>query len=52
MKLNSTTTRQALKDAELLATGQVRAVRWHFFQGATPELQGFLRTHGIQPVVH
>ena len=34
---------QALKDAELVASGKVRGVVWHFYQGATQELLDLLR---------
>jgi hypothetical protein len=50
--LTSGIRRQALKDAELIATGQIRGAEWHFFQGAKPELLQFLRQQGIESVVH
>jgi RHS repeat-associated protein len=50
--LTSAVRRQALKDAELIASGRIRAAEWHFFQGAQPELMAFLRRNGIRPVVH
>jgi hypothetical protein len=43
---------QVLKDADLIATGKVRGVVWHFYQGVKQELLDFLKDNGIQYVVH
>lgn len=50
---------QALKDAELLASGAVNSVEWHFFTspitglgGPSGPLYDFLVQHGIIVVVH
>jgi hypothetical protein len=50
--LTSKTRLQALKDAELLASGEIRGSVWHFFQGAQQKLLDFLTENGIQYVVH
>jgi hypothetical protein len=57
--LSSSVSRQILKDAELLRTGQVQGVTWHFFRspitnlrGATQPLLNELARHGIQVVFH
>jgi hypothetical protein len=44
--------KQALKDAELVASGKVDAAHWHFFQGADKELLDFLGSLGIRYTVH
>lgn len=50
--LTSSIRRQVLKDAELLATGQLRGAQWHFFQGAQDDLLMFLKDNGIGYTVH
>jgi hypothetical protein len=50
--LNSTTRTQALKDSELIATGEIKGAHWHFFQGARQALLDFLAAHGIKYTVH
>ena len=57
--LSNSITRQVLKDAELLSTGQVRGVTWHFFRspatglrGASQPLLNELARHGIGVVFH
>jgi RHS repeat-associated protein len=45
-------TEEILKDEELIRSGQVRAVEWHFFQGVRPSLLRYLTAHGIDYVVH
>lgn len=43
---------QVLKDAELVATGQLQGAEWYFFQGAKPEPLDFLKQNGIGYVVY
>jgi hypothetical protein len=50
--LTSSIRRQVVKDADLIATGQIRGAEWHFFQGAQNNLLNFLPENGIKPVVH
>jgi hypothetical protein len=38
--------KQVPKDAELVATGQLRGAEWHFFQGAQDDLLMFLKEKG------
>ena len=50
---------QILKDAELVARGEVKGAHWHFFRsgvtgkvGATPQLLDFLKQNDISHTVH
>jgi hypothetical protein len=52
VQLTSSIKTQVLKDAELIATGQLDGAVWHFYQGASQELLDFLTANGIQYVVH
>ena len=51
VRLSSTIRTQALKDAELLNTGQIKSMTWYFFRGARPETLEFLQQFGINYVV-
>ena len=44
--------KQIMKDVDLINTGQVRDVHWHFFQGAKSDTLDFLRQQGIKYTVH
>ncbi len=50
--LTSSIRLQVLKDAELVATGQLRGAEWYFFQGAQDDLLAFLKQSGIKYVVY
>lgn len=52
VRMTSAFMRQALKDSELLSTGEVSRVVWHFLQGASYEVLNFLAEHGIEWVNH
>ena len=52
VKLTSALERQMMKDAELVATGQVRAAHWHFFRGVKQEVLDKLKEYGIKYTVH
>jgi ribosomal protein L15 len=52
VKLDSKIRKQVEKDVELIETGQVDAVHWHFWQGATRELLDFLEENNIGYTLH
>jgi hypothetical protein len=52
VKLTSKIREQALKDAELIATNEIKGAHWHFFRGASKELLEFLYSLGIEYTVH
>lgn len=52
VKLTSALEKQMMKDAELVATGQLRGVHWHFFRGAKKEVLDKLKEYGIKYTVH
>ncbi len=49
--LNSRLETQALKDAELVASGRISGAVWYFWQGAQPETLDFLNALGIRTEV-
>jgi hypothetical protein len=50
VKLTSSIRRQAAKDVELVRRGRIDGAIWHFYQGVSPELSAFLKSHGIRVV--
>lgn len=52
VKLTPSIRKQVLKDVDLINSGQVRDVHWHFFQGAESKTLDFLSQHGIKYTVH
>jgi RHS repeat-associated protein len=52
VKLTSELEKQVLKDVELVTTGQIRGVHWHFFNGVKQEVLDYLKQHDIQYTVH
>jgi hypothetical protein len=47
VKLTSKIRTQILKDADLIRITKFKAVHWHFFQGAQPDVLKFLEENGI-----
>ncbi len=41
VSLTTSIEKQILKDAELIAKGQIRGAHWHFFQGADDSVAPF-----------
>lgn len=52
VKLTAALEKQMLKDVELVTSGQVVGVHWHFFQGAGHDTLQALTKHGIPYTVH
>ena len=52
VKMTSRLAKQMDRDAELIATRQIRGAHWHFFQGAEPEVLEQLTVRGIRFTVH
>lgn len=52
VELTTGVRKQIDRDAELIASGQIRGAHWHFFQGAKQDVLDYLNSRGIPSTVY